>query len=300
MFFVYVLVVFCNVMVIFFFCDLGVLVFECMWEDGLVVLLMWKVLINFVFEYVGFFCVVKIVSEFGDILIEFVVKISFDGVMVVIDVIGGVEVCVVGDGICDCYIGLNFIFGMYIVFGVEVFQFICMCYGVGDESDFVCIFNQQQYMFWLVKKVFSEEMFMDVLKVLCIVNVIVDNIDLSELLNDFFCFVQLVFVFKDVCFSDFVFVQYLNVEDLDDDDKVVLNEVVVEVLWMVVKLGQLLQLMGGVIMYCGVEFVILVLGIVLEMLELFVIVEFEVWMMLLLDILGQMLEQEICVVGNQC
>ncbi|WP_017203739.1 LCP family protein [Microbacterium algeriense] len=288
-----------NVTVISLPRDLGVRVPECTREDGSVASSMWKASINSVFEHAGLSCVAKTVSELGDIPIEFAAKISFDGVMAVTDAIGGVEVCVAGDGIRDRHTGLNLTPGTHTVSGVEALQFIRTRHGVGDESDLARISNQQQYMSRLAKKVLSEETLTDVPKVLRIANAIADNIDPSESLNDPLRLAQLALALKDVRFSDFAFVQYPNVEDPDDDDKVVPNEAAAEALWTAVKSGQPLQLTGGVTTHRGVELVSPAPGTAPETPEPPATAEPEVRTTLPPDISGQTLEQETCAVGNQ-
>ena len=244
-----------NVTVVSLPRDLGVAVPECTREDGSVASAMEKASMNAIFEHAGLSCVTKTVSELGDIPIEFAAKISFDGVMAVTDALGGVEVCIAGDGIRDRHTGIDWPAGMRTVSGVEALQFIRTRHGVGDESDLARISNQQQYMSRLAKKVLSEETLTDVPKVLRIANAIADNIDPSTSLNDPLRLAQLGLALKDVKFSDFVFVQYPNVTDPDDDDKVVPNEAAAEELWAAIKSGQPLQLTGDVATHGGVELV---------------------------------------------
>ncbi|EED6225616.1 LytR family transcriptional regulator, partial [Salmonella enterica subsp. enterica serovar Haifa] len=200
-----------NVTVVSLPRDLGVEVPECTRADGSVASAMSKAPMNAIFEHAGLSCVAKTVSTLGDIPIEFAATISFDGVMAVTDAIGGVEVCIAGEGIRDRQTGIDWPPGMRTVSGVEALQFIRTRHGVGDESDLARISNQQQYMSRLAKKVLSEETLTDVPKVLRIANAVADNIDPSESLNDPLRLAQLALALKDVPFSDFVFVQYPNV-----------------------------------------------------------------------------------------
>lgn len=241
-----------NVTVISLPRDLGVEVPECTRPDGSVASSMWKASMNSLFEHAGLSCVAKTVSEMGDIPIEYAAKISFDGVMEVTDAIGGVEVCIAGEGIRDRHTGIDWPAGMRTVSGVEALQFIRTRHGVGDESDLARISNQQQYMSRLAKKVLSEETLTDVPKVLRLADAIAENIDPSDELSNPVRLAQLALALKDVRFSDFVFVQYPNVTDPDDDDKVVPNEAAAEQLWAAVKSGQPLQLTGDVATHRGV------------------------------------------------
>ncbi|WAA66948.1 LCP family protein [Microbacterium oxydans] len=287
-----------NVTVVSLPRDLGVAVPECTRPDGSVASSMWKASINSVFEHAGLSCVVKTVSELGDIPIEYAAKISFDGVMAVTDAIGGVEVCIAGDGIKDRHTGIDWPAGTRTVSGVEALQFIRTRHGVGDESDLARISNQQQYMSRLAKKVLSEDTLTDVTKVLGIAGAIADNIDPSESLNDPLRLAQFALALKDVRFSDFVFVQYPNVADPDDDDKVVPNEADAEALWAAIKSGQPLQLTGDVTSHRGVELVTPTPGATPAPTTEATAAP-EVRTTLPPDITGQTLEQETCSVGNQ-
>lgn len=235
--------------------DLGVAVPECTREDGSVASAMSKQSINSVFGHAGLSCVVKTVSELGDIPIEFAAKISFDGVMEVTDAIGGVEVCIGGDGIRDPLTDIDWAAGPRTVSGYDALKFIRTRKGVGDGSDLARISNQQQYMSRLAKKVLSEETLTDVPKVLRLANAVADNIVPSESLSDPVRLAQLGLALKDVPFSDFVFVQYPNLTDPDDKDKVVPDEQAAEALWTALKSGQPLQLTGDVATNGGVELV---------------------------------------------
>ncbi|GAT72116.1 transcriptional regulator [Microbacterium sp. HM58-2] len=244
-----------NVTVVSLPRDLGIPVPECEREDGSTASAMRKASINAVYEHAGLSCVVKTVSDLADIPIEFAAKISFDGVMAVTDAIGGVEVCIAGDGIRDEHTGIDWPPGLRTVSGTEALQFIRTRHGVGDGSDLARISNQQQYMSRLAKKVLSEETLTDVPKVLRLASAIADNIVPSEQLKDPLRLAQLALALNDVPFSDFVFVQFPNLTDPDDDDKVVPDENAAAALWAAVKSGQPLQLTGDVATHDGVELV---------------------------------------------
>ena len=241
-----------NVTVISLPRDLGIAVPECTRPDGSVASAMRKASINTVFDHAGLSCVAKTVSELGDIPIEYAAKISFDGVMAVTDAIGGVEVCIAGDGIRDPMTDIDWAPGNKTISGYDALKFIRTRHGVGDESDLARISNQQQYMSRLAKKILSEETLTDVPKVLRLANAIAENIDPSDQLSNPVRLAQLALALKDVRFSDFVFVQYPNLTDPDDKNKVVPNDAAAEALWAAVKSGQPLQLTGDVATHRGV------------------------------------------------
>lgn len=235
--------------------DLGVAVPECTREDGSVASAMAKQPINSVFEHGGLSCVVKTVSELGDIPIGFAAKISFDGVMEVTDAIGGVEVCIGGEGIRDPLTDIDWAPGPRTVSGYDALKFIRTRKGVGDGSDLARISNQQQYMSRLARKILSDETLTDVPKVLRLANAIADNIVPSESLSDPLRLAQLGLALKDVPFSDFVFVQYPNLTDPENANRVVPDEAAAHALWAGLKSGQPLQLTGDVETNGGVELV---------------------------------------------
>jgi LCP family protein required for cell wall assembly len=245
-----------NVTVVSLPRDLMVAVPECTRPDGSVASSMSKASINTVFEHAGLSCVAKTVTDLSGIPIPFAAKISFDGVMEVTEAIGGVEVCIGGDGIRDEATGIDWPAGLRTVSGIEALQFIRTRHGVGDGSDLARISNQQQYMSRLVKKVMSEEVLTDPAVVLRLANTIVDNVDPSDELSNPVRLAQLGLAIKDVPFSEFAFVQYPSFPDPDKpDQKVIPNLDAAETIWAALKAGQPLQLTGDVASNGGVELV---------------------------------------------
>lgn len=244
-----------NVTVVSLPRDLMVPVPDCTRVDGSEAPSMSKASLNSVFDHAGISCVVKTVSDLADLPIEYAAKISFDGVMAVTEAIGGVEVCIAGDGIRDELAGIDLPPGTHTISGPDALAFIRTRHGVGDESDLARISNQQQYMSRLAKKVLSAETLTDVPKVLRLANAIAENIVPSRELQDPLRLAQLGLALNDVPFSDFVFVQFPNLTDPDDANKVVPNPDAADALWAAVKSGQPLQLTGAVETHDGVELV---------------------------------------------
>lgn len=242
-----------NVTVVSFPRDLGVEVPECTRQDGSTASSMAKASINSLFDHAGVSCIVKTVSDLSGLPIEFAAKISFDGVIAITDAIGGVEVCVAGDGIHDTLAGIDLPVGTHTVSGASALAFIRTRHGVGDESDLARISNQQQYMSRLAKKILSAETLTDPAKVLRLMNTVADNIVPSESLSNALTLTQLALALKDVRFSDFVFVQYPNLEDPDDSDKVVPNYDAAEPLWAALVAGEPIALSGDVSTHRSVE-----------------------------------------------
>ncbi|MFJ2502971.1 LCP family protein [Microbacterium sp. NPDC087592] len=244
-----------NVTVVSLPRDLMIETPECTLPDGSVASATNKTQINSIFQRAGLSCVAKTVTQLTGIEIPFAAKIAFDGVMEVTDAIGGVEVCIGGEGIRDRHTALDWEPGPRTVSGYEALQFIRTRHGVGDESDMARVSNQQQYMSRLVKKIMSDEVLSDPGKVLGLANTVVDNIDPSDELANPVRLAQLALSIKDVPFSDFVFLQYPVFGDPDDSDRVVPNYDAAATIWDALKAGQPVQLTGGVSNNGGVELV---------------------------------------------
>ncbi len=244
-----------NVTVVSFPRDLGVEVPECTREDGTTAPALEKAEINSVFDRAGIPCVAQTVTELSGIPIEFAAKISFDGVIAITDAIGGVEVCVAGEGIRDPLAAIDLPPGTHTVSGANALAFLRTRHGVGDESDLGRISNQQQYMSRLAKKILSAETLTDPTTLLRLMNTVADNIVPSESLNNALTLTQLGLALKDVRFSDFVFVQYPNVADPDDRDKVVPDEDAAAPLWEALIAGRPISLSGDVATNGSVELV---------------------------------------------
>lgn len=234
--------------------DLMVEVPECTRDDGSTASGMSKAALNSVYDHAGISCIAKTITELSGIPIEFAAKISFDGVIEITDAIGGVEVCVAGDGIHDPEARLDLDPGMATVSGETALAFIRTRHGVGDGSDLARISNQQQYMSRLAKKILSSETLSDPSTVLRLANTVADNIVPSDKLSNPLTLAQLALALKDVDFADFVFVQYPNLDDPDNPGvKVVSNEEAAAPLWAALLAGETIQLSGDVASHSGVE-----------------------------------------------
>jgi len=244
-----------NVTVVSFPRDLMLETPECTRPDGSVASATSKTQINAIYQRAGLSCVAKTITDLTDIPIPFAAKIGFDGVMEVTDAIGGVDVCIGGDGIRDGQTGIDWPAGMRTVSGIEALQFIRTRHGVGDGSDLARISNQQQYMSRLVKKIMSDEVLTDPGKVIGLANTIADNIEPSDELGNPIRLAQLALSIKDVPFSDFAFLQYPVFEDPDDSNRRVPDWDAAATIWDALRAGQSLQLTGDVTNNGGVELV---------------------------------------------
>lgn len=243
-----------NVTVVSLPRDLMVPVPQCTRDDGTTASAMSRASLNTVFEYAGVSCVAKTVTELSGIPIEFAAKISFDGVMAVTDAIGGVEVCIAGNGIRDPQAGIDWPAGTRTVSGAEALAFLRTRHGVGDESDLARISNQQQYMSRLARQILSADTLTDVPKVLRLAGTVADNIVPSESLSNPLTLAQLALALKDVRFEDFAFVQYPVLDDPQNPGvKVIPNRTAATALWTALLSGGPVQLTGDVTANRGVE-----------------------------------------------
>jgi len=241
-----------NVTVVSFPRDLMVEVPECKREDGSTASSMEKAAFNSLYDHAGIARIATTITALSGLPVEFAAKISFDGVIEITNAIGGVVVCVAGEGIRDSQAGINLQPGNHNISGKDALAFIRTRHGVGDESDLARISNQQQYMSRLAKKILSAETLSDPSTVLKLANTVADNIVPSEKLSNPLTLAQLALSLKDVEFDDFVFVQFPNATDPDDDNKVVPVEDAADALWAALIAGQPIALSPGVNSHAGV------------------------------------------------
>lgn len=242
-----------NVTVVSFPRDLMVEVPECTREDGSTASAMDKAPFNSLFDHAGIPCIASTITELSGLPIEFAAKISFDGVIEITNAIGGVEVCVAGDGIRDSQAGIDLPPGTHTISGKDALAFIRTRHGVGDESDLARISNQQQYMSRLARKILSAETLTDPSTVLKLANTVADNIVPSEKLNNPLTLAQLALALKDVEFADFVFVQFPNTPDPDNPKaRVVPVDEAADALWAALIAGTPIELSGDVENHDGV------------------------------------------------
>ncbi|WP_217182941.1 LCP family protein [Streptomyces sp. AC495_CC817] len=286
-----------NVTVVSLPRDLMVEVPECTRADGSTASPMAKASMNSLFDHAGVSCIAKTVGDLSGLPIDFAAKISFDGVIALTDAVGGVEVCVAGDGIRDRQAGIDLTPGTHTVSGASALAFIRTRHGVGDESDLARISNQQQYMSRLARKILSAETLSDPSTVLRLANTVADNIVPSQELSNPLTMAQLALSLKGVRFSDFVFVQYPNFPDPDaPTTKVVPDYDAAATLWDALIAGTPIQLSGDVATNRGVE---LVTPAPTEPTATATPTEApEVRATLPPEISGQSVEQETCAVGN--
>jgi LCP family protein required for cell wall assembly len=233
-----------RVTVVSFPRDLQVEIPECTAADGSAFAGAFKASINTAYEAGGLTCVADTVSDLSGQSIPFAAKVSFGNVVNITDAIGGVEVCIGGDGIDDPDAGIDWPAGPRVVQGFDALAFLRTRHGVGDGSDLARIGNQQQYLSRLVNKLRSDEVLSNPGTLLGLANTAVDNITPSESLADPVRIAQLAYTLKDVPFEDITFVQYPVTDDPDDSNRVVPDEAAAEALWQALAQNAPIALTG--------------------------------------------------------
>lgn len=233
-----------RVTVVSFPRDLQVEIPECTAADGTAFPGAFKASINTAYEAGGLTCVADTVSELSGQSIPFAAKVSFGNVVNITDAIGGVEVCIGGDGIDDPDAGIQWEPGNRVVKGFDALAFLRTRKGIGDGSDLGRIGNQQQYLSRLMNKLRSDEVLTNPGTLLNLASTAVRNIEPSESLADPVRIAQLAYTLKDVPFDDITFVQFPVVDDPYDSNRVVPDEASAEVLWQALAANAPLALTG--------------------------------------------------------
>lgn len=233
-----------RVTVVSFPRDLQVAIPECTNKDGSVFGGTDRASMNTSYEDGGLPCVADTVSGLTGQSIPFAAKVSFGNVVNITDAIGGVEVCIGGDGIDDPDAGITWDAGPRVVKGFDALAFLRTRYGVGDGSDLARIGNQQQYVSRLVNKLRSDEVLSNPGTLIGLANTAVNNIEPSESLADPIRIAQLAYTLKDVPFSEFTFVQYPVLPDPYNSNHVVPDEASAQVLFDALNSNAALALTG--------------------------------------------------------
>lgn len=242
-----------RVTVVSFPRDLQVAIPDCTREDGSVSSGVGKASINTAYEAGGLTCVADTVSDLSGQPIPFAAKVSFGNVVNITDAVGGVEVCIGGDGIDDYDAGIAWEPGLRVVKGYDALAFLRTRKGIGDGSDLARIGNQQQYLSRLLNKLRSDEVLSNPVTLIGLANTAVDNITPSESLADPLRLAQLGYTLKDVPLGDVTFVQYPVVDDPSDTNRVIPDDAAAAVLWDALARNAPLALTGEAGANGGVE-----------------------------------------------
>jgi len=167
----------------------------------------WTGPINAVLSDGGLPCVVKTVEELTGLKIPYAGLVTFDAVVGLSKVVGGVRVCV-GNDIDDPYTGLKLSAGSHVLKGLSALQFLRTRHGVGDGSDLGRISNQQVFLSALMRKIKDEGVLTNPLTLYSVAKVMVSNMTLSTSLNSPDVLVSMAMALKKIDLKNIVFVQY--------------------------------------------------------------------------------------------
>jgi len=164
--------------------------------------------INEAYYYGGLKCVTDTVSDLTGLDIPFAAVITFQGVIDMSDIVGGVEVCVDGP-VHDKYTGLTFpAAGKYTIQGVQAQQFVRTRHGVGDGSDLGRISSQQVFMSGLARKLTSEGTLSDLGKLYQIAEGASEHMKLSTSLAQLDTMVSIAKAMRNIPLDRINFIQY--------------------------------------------------------------------------------------------
>lgn len=167
----------------------------------------WTGPINATLSEGGLPCVVKTVEELTGLKIPYAGLVTFDAVVGLSNVVGGVRVCVSAD-IDDPYTNLKLSKGTHVLQGFAALAFLRTRHGVGDGSDLGRISNQQVFLSALMRKIKSENVLTNPLTLYSTAKVMVSNMTLSSSLNNPDVLVSMAMALKNINLNNIVFVQY--------------------------------------------------------------------------------------------
>lgn len=162
--------------------------------------------INSTLEIGGPNCVLQTIQGITGIDIPHLGVIDFKGVVGMSEALGGVEVCV-AKPIRDPNTKLYLDAGYHNIEGLEALQFLRTRYGVGDGSDISRISNQQVFLSALVRKVKTEGVLTNPVRLYSLADAAASNMQLSEGLANLDVMVQMARTLNDVNLEKISFVQ---------------------------------------------------------------------------------------------
>lgn len=194
--------------------------------------------------YGGLPCTVLTVEKLTDVSIPFAGMITFEGVIAMSNVIGGVPVCI-AEGIHDPYTGLDLDAGEHTLQGLEALQFVRTRHGVGNGGDLTRISNQQVFMSSLVRSIKSAGTLTNPAKVWGLAKATVSNTTLSESLDNVTTLYQIAMALKDIDLDKVMFVQYPTFADPDNRNRVVPDWDSADILFEAIKADKPIRITGG-------------------------------------------------------
>lgn len=192
----------------------------------------------------GMSCVADTVTKLTGIKIPFAAEITFEGVVAMSNAVGGVPVCIGGNGIDDPDTSLNLPAGEVTLEGQNAAEFLRTRHGVGDGSDLARISNQQVFLSSLVRTIMSNGTLTNPVKVWGLAKATVSNVHLSDNL-DAATLYQIATALKDLNWNNIAFVQYPTVADPENTNRVIPDDTAAQTLDDAIVNDQYIQITGG-------------------------------------------------------
>lgn len=193
----------------------------------------------------GMSCVADTVTKLTGVKIPFAAMITFEGVVAMSNAVGGVQVCIGGDGIDDPDTSLNLPAGNVTLQGQNAAEFLRTRHGVGDGSDLSRISNQQVFLSSLVRTIMSDGTLTNPVKVWGLAKATTSNVTLSDSLDNVTTLYQIATALKGLDWNNIAFVQYPTVSDPDNPNRVVPDDDAADTLNQAIVNDQYIQITGG-------------------------------------------------------
>jgi LCP family protein required for cell wall assembly len=176
--------------------------------------------LNDAFGRGGLGCVRSTVERLTGFSIPYAATFTFDGTVAMSDAVGGVPICL-NEAANDPASGLDLPAGTSVVSGQQALSYLRSRKGVGDGSDLSRISSQQAYMSSLMRVMKSSQTLTDPSKVLKLANAAAENVSLSQSLANLNTMASMALTLKDLDLANLVFVQYPNLPDPENGNKII-------------------------------------------------------------------------------
>jgi LCP family protein required for cell wall assembly len=170
----------------------------------------------------GLTCVVLTIQKLTGLKIPYAATIKFNGVTAMSDAIGGVTVCLASP-VIDKHTNppLNLQAGNQTLVGDMAQSFLRTRYGVYSGGDLGRISNQQVFMSALFRKIQTDGVLQNPVKLYSLASAALHNITPSDTLNNPVTLVSIALALKNVGSANTVFLQYPTVPDPADKNRVI-------------------------------------------------------------------------------
>ncbi|MGN6198191.1 LCP family protein [Humibacter sp.] len=201
--------------------DLEVPIPACTASDGSTTSAQSQNMLNTTLSEGGLSCVVSTISKMTGITIPFAGLVTFDGVVALSNAVGGVPVCIGGNGIHDPYTSLDLPPGQTTLQGQSAAEFLRTRHGVGDGSDLSRLSNQQVFFAALARTVMSAGTLTNPVRLWGLAKAATSNITLSDSLNNIATLYQIAAAMKDLKWGNITFMQYPVLTDPNNTNRVI-------------------------------------------------------------------------------